>query len=96
MNWIRMIRGRSAVGALTLAVVLLLGVVLGGFHHHATARADDGCAVCTLAHTSAATPAVVTVPVAVAQPIQRPFIALLVAPRFESRATIASRAPPLG
>ncbi|MFI5371222.1 MAG: DUF2946 family protein [Candidatus Eisenbacteria bacterium] len=75
---------------------MLLGVLLASFHHHATARADDGCAVCTLAHTSADTPAVVTVPVAVAQPIQRPFIAFLVAPRFEPRTGVASRAPPLG
>jgi hypothetical protein len=83
-------------GALTLTMVMLLGVVLGGTHHHATSRADDGCAVCTLAHTTADTPAIVTVPAAVTRPLERAFIARLIAQGFEARSGIASRAPPLG
>jgi hypothetical protein len=94
MNGLRRLLRRT--GPVTLALVLLLGVVLGGFHHHATSRADDGCAVCTLAHTSADTPAIVTVPAAVARPLERAFIALLLVPSLESRSGIASRAPPLG
>jgi hypothetical protein len=94
MNGLRRLLRRT--GPLALALVLLLGVVLGGFHHHATARADDGCAVCTLAHTSADTPAVVTVPAAATRPLERAVIAPPLAPGFESRSGISSRAPPLG
>jgi hypothetical protein len=84
------------LGVRTLPALMLLGVLLGSSHHHATARAEDRCAVCTLAHTSADTTPIVAVPAAVTRPLERAFIALLVAPRFESHTGVSSRAPPLG
>jgi hypothetical protein len=103
MNLVRLnpllrIRPMHVIRALAgpLLIGILLGGVLAGVHHHATSRPDDGCAVCTLAHTSADTPAIVSVPAAVTRPLERLFVALLIAPGFESRTAIASRAPPLG
>jgi hypothetical protein len=97
LNRLLRIRPMHVIRALAgpLLIGILLGVVLAGVHHHATARADDGCAVCTLAHTSADTSVIVTVP-AVTRTLERLFVALLIAPGFESRTAIASRAPPLG
>ena len=96
MNWIRRIRSYSGPGALALAALVLLGALLGGFHHHDSGRVDDGCALCTLAHTSADTPAVVVIPTASVLPIEHAFVAAILAPATESRSTSSSRAPPQG
>jgi hypothetical protein len=96
MNWIRRIRSYSRPGALALAALVLLGALLGGFHHHDSGRVDDGCAVCTLAHTTAATPDIVVLPPRIARTVERVSIAAILAPACEPRTAASSRAPPQG
>jgi len=94
VNWIRRIRIARRPAALALAALVLLGVLLGGFHHHEAGRADDGCVLCTLAHTSADTPEIVVLAPAMARPIERTWVATIQAPPSPARSAASSRAPP--
>jgi hypothetical protein len=95
MKLIRRFRGHSRLGAFALAALVLLGALLGGFHHHDAGRVDDGCALCTLAHTDAATTTIVVLPPAIGRPIERTWIATILPPASEPRSAASSRAPPL-
>jgi hypothetical protein len=79
---------------IALSALLLLGTLVAGAHHHAGAHEDAGCAVCTLAHTAAATAPVVAVPApsfAVVEWVRSPDFA---PPECAARHAAQPRAPP--
>jgi len=82
-------------GGSALAVLLLLGVLLGGFHHHVGIAGDDHCIVCALSHTTATASPVVAVPAAPVLLIERAFIARATPPESATQYSSPSRAPPL-
>lgn len=79
--------------ALLPSVVLLLALVVGGVHHHASDTSSHSCAICSLAHAPATGIVVVAASVPtvhgerlVVGPVSTPRTACLVSP--------SSRAPP--
>ncbi|MBI5709518.1 MAG: hypothetical protein HZC42_04325 [Candidatus Eisenbacteria bacterium] len=75
-------------------LLLLLGLVLGGFHHHADAGPTHPCAVCTASHapTVAAPAAAESAP---ARCFERVPVTPALAPRPAAAPAPSSRAPPL-
>jgi hypothetical protein len=79
-----------------LAALLLFGALLGAFHHHTGAAAEDGCAVCTLAHTAVDTAPAVVAPTASVVVVGTAFVHRTLAPRSVVLTASSSRAPPQG
>ena len=88
---------RRAATALWLGpafgLLLLLGLVVGGLHHHANENASHACAICSLNHSPATTTAT---GVAAAPALRFERIALLASDELRSFriAAPSSRAPP--
>jgi len=79
----------------SLAMVLLLAVVLGSFHHHSDLVSHHDCAVCAAAHVSSTAPDSPAIPEIILQdqPLQFPLLILSV-PVFRPASHLRSRAPP--
>jgi hypothetical protein len=91
----RVSRGSARTIGAGLAVVLVLGMLAGGLHHHVARSGDDGCAICTLSHTAADAPKVVAVPVTSPIVVERVVVARTNRPLGVTLRTASTRAPPV-
>jgi hypothetical protein len=78
-----------------LAVLLLAGTLLGGFHSHVGTVSEDRCVVCALCHSPSEAPPVLAAPAAPALLAERTATPRVSPPRSATRRTSLSRAPPL-
>lgn len=87
---------RRSLRALALlpGLLLLFGLVLSEFHHHAEASPSHPCAVCTAGHAPAVA-ATAVVESAPARCFERVSVTPALAPRPAAAAAPSSRAPPL-
>jgi hypothetical protein len=79
--------------ALLPALLLLLGLVAGGVHHHAREDGSHACAICTLSHAPA-TAAVAAIEPETTTLSARVTLPAAVAPRAAGPVSPSSRAPP--
>ena len=74
-------------------LLLLLGLVAGGVHHHAREAGAHACAICTLSHAPAAT-AVAQIEPTPSRHAERLTLPAADVPRAAGPASPSSRAPP--
>jgi hypothetical protein len=79
--------------ALLPGAVLLLGLVAGVLHHHASEDGSHSCAVCSLSHAPATTTAVIVGSAPVVH-YERVVVAPLAAPVASRPSSASSRSPP--
>ena len=87
-------RGTPGWAGTALAVLLLLGTLLGVFHHHSPGDSEDGCALCALVHVVVITAPRVILPNPTLRPVEAVAIAENTPPFAPKRYTAPPRAPP--
>lgn len=81
-------------GGVLVAAAFLFGVLTASFHTHTDSTTEQGCAVCTLAHSAADTPATVAVPTATIVELAAEPATKALAPSCAPRRCSSPRAPP--
>ena len=96
MSLSKWLRSRVRISAWGLLALLLLGLLATTLHHHVGGDGDPRCAVCTLAHSPADAPLVVSVPTPTVLLPERVAGAHSTSPAWADRSESQTRAPPIG